>query len=97
MFETMDKMMMAGLGALTMTKEKAENLFDEYVSKGEAVKEARSGFVKDVMDSADKTRSQLEKLISDQIQKTVHDLHLASKEDISRLEGKFDKLSNTLG
>ena len=97
MFETIDKLMMAGLGALTMTKEKAENVFDEYVSKGQAAKEARTGFVKEVMDSADKTRTELEKLVSDQIQKTVGNLHLASREDIARLEEKIDQLLNTQG
>ena len=35
MFETLDKMMLAGLGALSMTRERAEKLFDEYVKKGE--------------------------------------------------------------
>jgi hypothetical protein len=34
MFETLDKLMLAGLGALTMTRERAEKLFDEYVSQG---------------------------------------------------------------
>jgi polyhydroxyalkanoate synthesis regulator phasin len=90
-------MMMAGLGALTMSKEKAENIFDEYVSKGQAAKDGRTGFVKEVMDSADKTRSEFEKLVSDQIKKTVSGLHLASKEDISRLEGKIDKLLHSQG
>lgn len=50
MFETLDRLMLAGLGALTMTREKAETMFDEYVSKGQTVRETRTGFVKDVMD-----------------------------------------------
>ena len=36
MFETLDKIMLAGLGAMSMTKEKAESIFDEYVEKGKA-------------------------------------------------------------
>jgi polyhydroxyalkanoate synthesis regulator phasin len=92
MFEAIDKAMMAGLGALTMSREKAEKLFDEYVSKGEAAREGRTGFVKEVMDSAEKTRQELEKLVSDQIQKTVTGLHLASQEDVARLEEKLDRL-----
>lgn len=92
MFETLDKMMMAGLGALSMSKEKAEKIFDEYASKGQAAKESRTGFVKDVMDTADKTRSELEKLVSDQIQKTVSGLHLVTREDLARLEEKIDRL-----
>jgi len=92
MFESLDKMMLAGLGALSMTRERAEKLFDEYVSRGQAEKESRSGFVKEVMDSADRTRCELEKMISDQVQETVTTLHLASQEDIDRLEKKLDQL-----
>ena len=92
MFESLDKMMLAGLGALSMTRERAENIFDEYVSRGQAEKESRSGFVKEVMDGADRTRSELEKMISDQVQQTVTTLHLASQEDIERIEKKLDQL-----
>lgn len=92
MFETLDKLMLAGLGALSMTRERAEKVFDEYVNKGQAAREARSGFVKDVMDSAEKTRSELEKLVSKQVQQTVDGLHLASKDDVERLEQKLDAL-----
>ena len=67
MFETMDKLMLAGLGAMSMTREKAEKIFDEYVSKGEVEKDKRSGFVKDLMDSANKTKGDLEKMVSEQV------------------------------
>ncbi len=95
MFETFDKLMMAGLGALSMSKEKAEKIFDEYVSKGQTAKESRTGFVKEVMDSADKTRRELEKLVSDQTKKTISSLHVASCEDIASLEDKIDRLLDT--
>ena len=92
MFETLDKMMLAGLGALSMTRERAEKLFDEYVSKGQAAKEARTGFVKEVMDGAEKTRAELQKLVSDQVRQTVNNLHVATKDDIQRIEQKVDEL-----
>ncbi len=92
MFETLDKLMMASLGAISMTRERAETMFDEYVSRGKAEQENRTGFVKEVMDSADRTRSELEKMISEQVQETVTSLHLASQEDIERIEQKLDQL-----
>ncbi len=92
MFETLDKMMLAGLGALSMTRERAEKVFDEYVNKGQAARESRSGFVKEVMDGAERTRSELEKLVSSQVQQTVDSLQLASKADVQRLEQKLDQL-----
>jgi polyhydroxyalkanoate synthesis regulator phasin len=92
MFETLDRLMLAGLGALTMTRERAEKMFDEYVSKGQATREARSGFVKEVMDSAERTRLELQRLVSDQVRQTITNLHLASQEDLQRLELKIDQL-----
>jgi polyhydroxyalkanoate synthesis regulator phasin len=92
MFETLDRLMLAGLGALTMTRERAEKLFDEYVSKGQAEREARSGFVKEVMDNADRTRAEFQRLVADQVRQTVNNLHLATKDDLLRIELKLDQL-----
>ncbi len=92
MFETLDKLMLAGLGALTMTRERAEKLFDEYVSKGQAEREARGGFVKEVMDNADRTRAEFQRLVADQVRQTVNNLHLATKDDLLRIELKLDQL-----
>jgi polyhydroxyalkanoate synthesis regulator phasin len=92
MFETLDKLAMAGLGALTMTREKAEKIFDESVKRGEVEKHSRTGFVKEVLDSAEKTRKDFEKLISDEIKKAINSMDIATKEDIRRIEKKLDKV-----
>jgi len=92
MFETLDKLLLASLGALTMTRERAEKLFDEYVSKGQAEREARSGFVKEVMDNADRTRAEFQRLVADQVRQTISNLHLATKDDLLRIELKLDQL-----
>jgi polyhydroxyalkanoate synthesis regulator phasin len=92
MFETLDKVFLAGLGAMTMTKEKAEQIFDEYVKKGEAQRENKSGFVKDLMGTAEKTRAEMEKMISEQVKKAIGAIQIASKDDITRLEQKLDQI-----
>ena len=92
MFETLDKLMLAGLGAVSMTRERAEKIFDEYVSRGKVEKEARTGFVKEVVENAEKTRKDFEKLISEQVHKTVGKLELATREDLKRMEEKLDLL-----
>ncbi len=91
MFETLDKCFMAGLGALSMTRERAEKIFDEYVERGQAEKEAKTGFVREALSAADKTRAELEKLIDEQVGKTVGRMNLATKEDIQRIEAKLDE------
>ncbi|MGB2823958.1 MAG: hypothetical protein WBF17_23465 [Phycisphaerae bacterium] len=92
MFETLDKIMLAGLGALSMTRERAEKIFDEYVARGETAKDSRSGFVKELMDHAEKARGDLEKLVADQVAAAVEKLGLATKDDVRRVEKKLDKL-----
>ncbi|RKY09788.1 MAG: hypothetical protein DRP56_02165 [Planctomycetota bacterium] len=92
MFETLDKVMLAGLGAMSMTKEKAEQIFDEYVEKGKAQKEHRAGFVQDLMDHAEKAKTDLEKVVSEQVEKALGKQPLATKDDIKRLEAKLDQL-----
>ncbi len=92
MFESMEKIMSAGLGAISMTREKAEEIFDEYVKRGEAARENKEGFVSEVMDYAEKNRQELESMIGRQLGKSLANLNLPSKEDFDRLEKKIDQL-----
>jgi len=92
MFETLDRIMLAGLGALSMTRERAEKIFDEYVERGQAERGTRTGFVKELMDHAEKSRKDLEKLVGEQVQTVVEKLNLATKDDVRRVEKKLDKL-----
>ncbi len=92
MFEALDKIMLAGLGAMSMTREKAESIFDEYVEKGKAQKEQRAGFVREVMEHAEKAKGDMEKVISEQVEKAMAKQPLATKDDVKRLEAKLDQL-----
>ncbi len=92
MFETLDKLMWAGMGIVSMTRERAEKLFDEAVRRGQVEKGARAGFVRDMMAAADTTRSDLGKLVHEQVERAVKKLNLASREDIRRIEAKLDEL-----
>ncbi len=92
MIETLEKWMNAGLGALNMTRQRAEKIFDECVQRGEAQKEQRSEFVKDVMDTTDRARKDVEKLVSRQVDRMVKKMNVATRDDLARLEAKLDQL-----
>ena len=92
MFETLDKLFLAGLGAMTLTKDKAEEIFEDYVEKGKAQREQKSGFVKELLETAEKSRADLEKIISEQVHKALAQLPLATKDDLKRVEEKLDQL-----
>ena len=92
MLEALDKLMLAGLGALSMTRERAEKIFDELLQRGQTARDARTGFVREVMDTADKARKDLQELVDRQVEKALQRLNLASREDLRRLEEKLDAL-----
>lgn len=96
MFETMDKLFLAGLGALSMTRQKAEELFDDLVSRGEAQKADREGFVKRLTDSAEKARKDLEEMISKQMHQALVKMNIPTREDLARLETKLNTLAKKL-
>ena len=92
MLETLNKLMLAGLGAIEMTRETAEKTFDEMVQRGQAKRENRPAFVKDLMESVAKTRRETQDFIDRQVRETVDRLNLAGKDDIRRIEAKLDEL-----
>ena len=89
MFETLDKILLASLGAVSMTREKAEKILDEYVARGQVERGSKNGFVKELMDHADKARKDLEKMIADQVHSAIGKLDLATRKDIERVEQKL--------
>jgi len=92
MLKDLDKLVLAGLGALSMTREKAEKLFGEYVRRGRTVKVGRAGFVKNMVNSADKAKSKLEQLVSQQVRKALTKLDVPTRKDLARLEAKIESL-----
>lgn len=92
MFETLDKILLAGLGALSMTRERAEKVFDEAVKRGQEVRADREKFVADLMDSAQKARANLEEIIRRQLRLALEEMDVPSREQAQRIEAKLDTL-----
>ena len=92
MLESLDRLFLAGLGALSMTRERAEQIFDDYVRRGQVEKERRTGFVREMVEMAEKSRQDLENLINRQVREAVERLNLPGRDDLARVEAKLDAL-----
>ncbi|RKY86229.1 polyhydroxyalkanoate synthesis regulator, partial [candidate division KSB1 bacterium] len=53
MFELLKKGVLLGLGAVTLTKEKAEELVDELIKKGELAREERATAIDEFLKKAE--------------------------------------------
>ena len=92
MLETLDKIVSAGLGVMSMTRERAEQLFDEAVKRGQEVQANREKFVTQLVDSAKQARANLEETVRKQVHAAMESLKLPTRDDLQRIEAKLDQL-----
>ncbi len=92
MFDLFKKGVLMGLGAVTITKEKAEQIVDELVKKGEVAKDKRPQAVQDLLKKAEEQEKALFDKITAEVNKALAKLDIPTKEDLKKLEKKIDAL-----
>ena len=96
MFELFKKSVLLGMGAVTLTREKAEALVDELIKKGELAREERTTAIDEFLKKAEEEEKVLRGKISAEIEKAVTKLGLPTKKDVERLEKKIDDLAKKI-
>ncbi|UNC92393.1 phasin family protein [Candidatus Contubernalis alkaliaceticus] len=91
-----NKTILFGLGAISLTKEKAEEMVDMMVKKGEVNKDEAQKVVNDFVEKGKKEREVLQETIKNELNQILNQAELATKEDIGRLENKIDELKGLL-
>ncbi len=81
----LEKGFLAGVGLLSMTREKAQKVIDELSHEGEIQKNEVNRWVDQLADRGEEERQALRKLIRDEMKKVMDDMGLATKEDIQKL------------
>lgn len=96
MAKLFEKGISLGLGLFTMTREKAEEVVDKLIEKGEISREEASGVLDDLINRAEKEKKELEKRINTSMENTLKNFNLATKDDIEELNQKLDDISDKL-
>lgn len=84
---------LTGLGILSLTREKAENLAKDLIRKGELSETEETKFVKDLMKKAEKAGGEIEEKIEKTVGKTLKKLNIPTRKDLDEIKQKLDKLS----
>jgi len=87
--EVIKKAMLAGLGA----QEKAKEFVDELVKAGELSKGDASSLVKEWVSKAEEGRKDLDAKIKDAMAAAMEKLNIPSRDDIEKIEKRFQALS----
>ena len=85
-----EKGFLAGIGLLSMTREKAEKVIDELSREGELQKSEVKQWVDKLSDRGEEERDALRKLIRDEMKKVLDEMGLVTKADIQKLLDKQD-------
>ena len=84
----LEKGLLAGIGLLSMTREKAQKIIDDLSHAGEVQKSEVTQWVDQLASRGEEERTALRKLIRDEMKKVMDDMGLATKEDIQKLMEK---------
>ena len=88
------KLMLAGLGALALTRKKVEEIVDELVREGEVSEKERGRVVSEIADSITRFQDKFREMVGEELRKVIKATNLATKDDIDKLSERIDRLSN---
>jgi polyhydroxyalkanoate synthesis repressor PhaR len=96
MTELIKKAMLAGIGAVTVTKEKVEELVDDLIKKGELSKEDRAKFIRELAEKAELQSREVKKWVDERVKVTVSRVKMAKAEEVEALRKQVDELTEAI-
>jgi len=92
MSDLIKKTVLAGLGFMSFSLEKAEELANTMIKKGEMSKTEGAEFVKDLMDQVEKNKDEIERKIGLIVEKTLEKLNVPTRKELNELKASIDNL-----
>ena len=83
--------LLAGIGLLSMTHEKAHRIVEELVQRGEVRREEMARLVEDLVQRGEEERESLRKLVREELARAVDELGLATRKDLQELKAEIRK------
>jgi polyhydroxyalkanoate synthesis regulator phasin len=91
MFDIIRKSIFAGIGAIALTEEKAQEVINEFVQKGELSEKEGETLGHELQKVIDDHKAKLTATIDDHVKKVLGELHLVTKDDLAALEHTLQK------
>lgn len=92
----MRKLVYFGLGALSLTREKAEKIMNEMIERGEINKEEAKQFIDDAIKKGAEEKEELRKMIRQEYEELKNQLSFVTKKELEALEARIKALEDRL-
>ena len=96
MIDLVKKGILLGLGAAELTREKVETLVDELIRRGELAQKERKVAVEELLEGARRAQDELFKRVRGVVERTVTELGLPTKADLTKLEERLAALEKKI-
>ncbi len=96
MFDFLKKTYLFGLGLASLTREKAEELVDDMIKRGEVAEKDRSKVLEDMLTRVQEEQEKLFKTVRDYVKKVVHDMGLPTRDEYLELQKRVEELESEL-
>lgn len=90
------KAIFLGLGAITITREKAEAMVDELIKKGEVASAERYTAIDKLLKEADAQQRQFQDKVNAAVQKTIAEIGLPTKKDWDEVKEALKRIEMRL-
>jgi len=88
------KMMYFGLGALSMTRERAEDFINEMVERGEMSGDEARNYVDEMMSRGEQERQEVMAEIKDYMHKVKTEMGLVAQDELEEIKERLSRLEN---
>lgn len=96
MKDLLKKSLLLGVGALTVTREKAEKMIRELEQKGEVTSGEAREYINELVERGEQERNVLRETVSRELDRLIKVMGLATKSDLKALEERLDSLEARL-
>jgi polyhydroxyalkanoate synthesis regulator phasin len=92
MKDTIERSVLAGIGLLSLTRDKAQKYVDELVFSGEAKREDATELVDRLTKRGEDERASMRTLVRDEVSKVMGEIGIATTKDVQDLKNKIDAM-----
>lgn len=96
MIELIEKTMLAGVGALSLSQKKADELLEEIKQRLNISEEEGRALLDKIKSTAEESRARLEEIAKQEVEKSMKRIGVVNSKDFDALKRKVNKLEKTL-
>ncbi|MBC7361183.1 MAG: phasin family protein [Candidatus Aminicenantes bacterium] len=93
MLDIIKKTILAGLGLISLTREKAEEIAKDLIKRGELAETEEAKFVKDLLEQAEKSKAELEKKLEKTVEAVLTKLNIPTRKEFEELKARVEEMA----